>query len=296
MPCLRRRGGNIGQRTRNSQLLQNRWLNRSAEDKENVRNQAAIIRANGSQEQRNERLRANALRQRLARQRVTDTFRTREQQRSQVYRAWTRALFLRLAFEYESDIDYSLHSQTVIGAMNKQCQQLPCTQIQRMRMVAFFNQLGSNHQIGSLMPIPDNDPKFLQIYFMDDDEQQINTRCRYNHNEEMEEREILGILEPFLQNHNHLVQLFNTVSNRLQNDNYTIVIKAGKVPSGQHAGRYNAPTINEVAVVMVGNALERRDMRIQRRDITVHTFEDSHRFYEALQYPLIFGKEKMDII
>lgn len=144
------------------------------------------------------------------------------------------------------------------------------------------------HQIGSLMPMPDTDSKFLQIYFMGDEEQQINARCQCNHIEQMEEREIVGILEPFLQNHNQLVQLFNTVSNSLQNDNYTIVIKADKVPFGQHAGRYNAPTINEVAVVMVGDAFERRDIRIKRRDNTVHTIEDSHRSYDALQYPLIF--------
>ncbi|VVC42431.1 Hypothetical protein CINCED_3A001227 [Cinara cedri] len=77
MPRLRGRGGNIGQRTRNSQLVQNSRLNRSAKDQltdnENLRNQAAIKRTNGSQEQCNERRRANALRQRLARQRVTDT-------------------------------------------------------------------------------------------------------------------------------------------------------------------------------------------------------------------------------
>jgi len=48
--------------------------------------------------------------------------------------------------------------------------------------------------------------------------------------------------------------LFNIVSKRLQNDNYMIVIKADKVPSGEHAGQYNAPTVNEVTVVMVGGA------------------------------------------
>ncbi|XP_037949301.1 uncharacterized protein LOC119680524 [Teleopsis dalmanni] len=116
------------------------------------------------------------------------------------------------------------------------------------------------HQIGFLMPMPNNDPKFLQIYFMGNEKQQRNARCQYNHIEQMEEQEIVGILEPFLKNHNQLVQLFNTVSNRLLNDNYTIVIKADKVPSGQHAGRYNAPTINEVAVVMVGDAFERQDI------------------------------------
>jgi hypothetical protein len=53
----------------NSQLVQNRRLNRSTEDQltdnENVRNQvrlqAAITRANESQEQRNKRPQANAL-------------------------------------------------------------------------------------------------------------------------------------------------------------------------------------------------------------------------------------------
>ena len=33
-----------------------------------------------------------------------------------------------------------------------------------------------SHRIGSLLPMPDADPKFLQIYFMGDEEQQIHTR------------------------------------------------------------------------------------------------------------------------
>ena len=94
--------------------------------------------------------------------------------------------------------------------------------------------------------MPDAAPKFLQIYFMDDDEQQINTLCVYNHTEHMEEREIVDIFETFLQNHNQLLRLFKTLSNnRLQNDNYFIVIKADKVPYGEHAGTYNVPTVNE---------------------------------------------------
>jgi len=48
--------------------------------------------------------------------------------------------------------------------------------------------------------------------------------------------------------------LFNTVSNRLQNDNYIIVIKTDKVPCGEHASQYNALTVNEVVVIMVGDA------------------------------------------
>jgi len=100
------------------------------------------------------------------------------------------------------------------------------------------------HQIGSLISMPDSESKFLQIYFMSDEKQHINTCCQYNHVEQTEEREIVATLEPFLRNHNQLDQLFNNVSNRRQNDNYMIVIKADIVPSGEHAGRYNAPTVN----------------------------------------------------
>ena len=47
---------------------------------------------------------------------------------------------------------------------------------------------------------------------------------------------------------------------------------------------------------MAGDPCERRDIRIQRRDNTMQIIQENHRSYDALQYPLIFGKEKMDII
>ncbi|GFW83292.1 helitron_like_N domain-containing protein [Trichonephila clavipes] len=144
------------------------------------------------------------------------------------------------------------------------------------------------HKISSLLSMSDADPKFLQIYFMGDEEQQANTRCICNHIEQMEEREIVELLENVLQNHNKLLQLFKTLSNRLQNDNYAIIIKADKVPYGEHADTYNVPTINEVAVVMTGDLTEGRDICVQRRDNTVQTIQDNHRSYDVLQYPLIF--------
>ena len=49
------------------------------------------------------------------------------------------------------------------------------------------------HQIGPLLPMPDADPKFLQIYCMGDEEQQTHTRCVYNHIEQMEGEEIVAI-------------------------------------------------------------------------------------------------------
>ncbi|CAB3227232.1 unnamed protein product [Arctia plantaginis] len=136
--------------------------------------------------------------------------------------------------------------------------------------------------------MPDNNPKFLQIYFMGDCEERVTTRCLYNFIEQAEERAIAILLEIFLEDHNQLIQLIKRVSPRLQNDNYQIVIKADKVPLGEHAGRFNAPTVDEVAVIMVGDPVDKRSIKITRRDNTVSTISDLHRSYDALQYPLIF--------
>lgn len=144
------------------------------------------------------------------------------------------------------------------------------------------------HKIGSLMPMPNEAPKFLQIYFMGSSEERVTTRCQYNFIEQAEEREIVELLEDFLENHNQLIQLFKTVSPQLINDNYQIVIRADKVPSGEHAGRFNAPTVDEVAVIVVGDPVENRAIKITRRDSTVSTISELHRSYDALQYPLIF--------
>ncbi|XP_037930894.1 uncharacterized protein LOC119665730 [Teleopsis dalmanni] len=63
---------------------------------------------------------------------------------------------------------------------------------------------------------------------------------------------------------------------------------ADKVRVGEHTRRFNAPSINEVAVVIVGEQFEKRDIKIIREDKTWQTIEDTHRSYDALQYPLIF--------
>lgn len=109
------------------------------------------------------------------------------------------------------------------------------------------------HKIGSLMPMPNEDPKFLPIYFMGSCEERVTTRCLHNFIQKAEERTIVESLEVFFENYNQLIQLFKRVSPQLRNDNCQIVIKADKVPSGEHAYRFNAPTVDEVAIIMVGD-------------------------------------------
>lgn len=144
------------------------------------------------------------------------------------------------------------------------------------------------HQYGSLLPMLDEPHKFLQIYFMGDLEAQVNLRCQNQRIERINERAIVSTLEPFLAEKNQLIRVFKCVQNQLQNDNYSIVIKPDKVPLGEHNRRFNAPTVDEVGIVMVGEAFERRDVRIMRRSNSIQVIQDTHRSYDALQYPLIF--------
>ncbi|XP_062541621.1 uncharacterized protein LOC134209646 [Armigeres subalbatus] len=75
---------------------------------------------------------------------------------------------------------------------------------------------------------------------------------------------------------------------RMPSDDHKIVIKADKTPTGQHARRFNAPTIDEVAIVVVGENLASRDIVLHRRNDQLLRVHETHRSYDALQYPLIF--------
>lgn len=141
------------------------------------------------------------------------------------------------------------------------------------------------HQIGSLLPVTDSDSRFLQIYFMGDREMEINQRCAVSH---AENREIISNLQTFFHQHNHLIQLFKTALDRMPSNEYQIVIRADKTPSGEHKGRFNAPTIDEVAIVMVGDEFNKRDIVVQKRDSNLQRVSETHRSYDALQYPILF--------
>ena len=81
----------IGRRTRNIQLVHDRPLNIAVEeqstDNVHLRDQFACTGSNENSEKRNQRLRANTLRQREALQRATNAHRERNQRQMQDNRA-----------------------------------------------------------------------------------------------------------------------------------------------------------------------------------------------------------------
>lgn len=135
------------------------------------------------------------------------------------------------------------------------------------------------------MPPPDADYKFLQIYFMGNSPQEVDQRCAHNSSVK---RRIVEQLQIFFHQYNELIALFKTALDRMPSDNHKIVIRADKTPAGEHARRFNAPTIDEVAIVVVGENLKSRDIVLHRRNDQLQRVYETHRSYDALQYPIIF--------
>lgn len=145
------------------------------------------------------------------------------------------------------------------------------------------------HRMGSLLPVENEEPKYLQIYFMgqSDDIEQVQHRRRCN--PETKQRVVCELQEMF-HNTNQLVRTFKQAKDNpcLASGDHIVVIHADKVPLGQHSGRYNAPTTDDVAILMVGDPVASRDIIIRRRDEQINRISETHRWYDALQYPIIF--------
>lgn len=143
------------------------------------------------------------------------------------------------------------------------------------------------HRIGSLFPSANQLPQFLQVYFMGDEEAQTDRRYQIMQGVQ---RETVAKIQRVLHDHNRLIHTFKTALESMPNENYKVVIHADRTPQGQHERRYNAPTVNEVAAVIAGNEFLTRDIAVHALDGNLARVLDTHKFYDALEYPLIFWK------
>ncbi|XP_072384527.1 uncharacterized protein [Diabrotica undecimpunctata] len=152
------------------------------------------------------------------------------------------------------------------------------------------------HKMGSLLPMPNEAHKFLQIYFMGGEDSgsalanRVNARCDYNNLDSFFARRIVSDLDALLNEHNELLKIFKSNMHKLQSDNHAIVINSDKTPAGEHIRRFNAPVVEDVAGIMVGDRTGTREIVIRRRNNNLQFIADTHRSYDALQYPLIFWK------
>jgi hypothetical protein len=61
-------------------------------------------------------------------------------------------------------------------------------------------------------------------------------------------------------------------------NDYKVVIRADKQPAGTHERTFNAPTIDEVAILIVGENVETRDIVLTHRDtVQLQQIYETHR-------------------
>ncbi|XP_049302174.1 uncharacterized protein LOC125775566 [Bactrocera dorsalis] len=139
---------------------------------------------------------------------------------------------------------------------------------------------------GKFLPHPDQERKYLQIYFLGDSHDEVNRRCAIFNTTK---REIIEQLQQMLHEHNGLIRLFTISLERMPTDHHSIIIQADKRPKGTLEKQYNAPTVSEISVVVVGENLQSRDIVIKRRNHNaLKRISETHRSYDSMQYPLMF--------
>ena len=101
-------------------------------------------------------------------------------------------------------------------------------------------------------------------------------------------RQIFAVLQELFDQLNDLVRSFRSTLDRLLSDHHPFVIRADERPEGTHERIVNAQNSEEISIIIVDSELSRHDIVLQRRDSRLQRIDESHPFYDAFQYPLIF--------
>ncbi|XP_044313734.1 uncharacterized protein LOC123037405 [Drosophila rhopaloa] len=143
------------------------------------------------------------------------------------------------------------------------------------------------HLVGSVLPASKEEAQFLQIYFIGEDNVEADFRCK---NSPGVKNALVKSLQLMLHESNPYVKDFKTALKRVSKNcsQFKMVIHANKKPVRAHRGRYNAPQANEVALVLVDQQFEKRDIIIEGYNNQLKRISELHRSYDALQYPLMF--------
>ncbi|GFT84312.1 ATP-dependent DNA helicase [Trichonephila clavipes] len=89
------------------------------------------------------------------------------------------------------------------------------------------------HQIGSLFSEGNDRHKILQVYFMGDEQNEVNRHCHYI---EGVERETVLKIQQMLHSHNVLLKIFKSAIDNWPSDNYKVVIHADRTPRVNMSG------------------------------------------------------------
>ncbi|RZB91694.1 hypothetical protein D0Y65_023895, partial [Glycine soja] len=147
----------------------------------------------------------------------------------------------------------------------------------------------SHHLIGSLLPMPDNSPKFAQLYIYDIENEVNNRLSQYPIKNNVDEDIIIGI-KNMLDTHNRYAQKFRMSRDKLHSS-AVCDLKLKLISGRQSDGRlYNLPNATEVATLIIGDEhiVNNRDIIIEKQTSMLQRINELHPAYLPLQYPLLY--------
>ncbi|AQK51390.1 Retrotransposon-like protein [Zea mays] len=151
-----------------------------------------------------------------------------------------------------------------------------------------------HHRIGSLLPMTNEPPKFLQLYVYDTTHE-VNNRIQSLSSTDAPASpirpEIVHELLKMLDEHNPFAKKFRLARERLnEHTNEEFIIRIVGAREGDPV-QYNMPTTDDLAMLVIGDfSLDtfKRDIIIETRNSELRRISSLHPAYMALQYPLLF--------
>ena len=86
------------------------------------------------------------------------------------------------------------------------------------------------------------------------------------------------------------VSIFKHALENIALPDLKVIIRVDMRPAGEHEHRYNAPSVDEVAIILDNQQHGNRDIVLRQRCGSLNRISETHRAYNSLQYPLMFWK------
>ncbi|GBN03354.1 hypothetical protein AVEN_268065-1 [Araneus ventricosus] len=114
----------------------------------------------------------------------------------------------------------------------------------------------------SLISLPNEETKFLPIYFLGNEDAKTERRCMFIPGTT---KSLIQSFQKMLLENNHYVQKFKMAIVDNTTEDLQIIIKADKNPTEGHERGFNTPALNEVVIIIAVNDFEERDIVLKMR-------------------------------
>ena len=149
------------------------------------------------------------------------------------------------------------------------------------------------HSLGPLVPDPSEQKKCAQFFIHDGSistEEEAEQRMNASGSSKQLDKSVLIKLQQMLHRENRFVKDFKYIGNLPDNEvkDIQFVMRKDKPPKGQHRGRYNLPTCDEVALININEALKFGDVKVFKKGGGIQYISEHNPEFDPLHFVLIY--------